>query len=85
MQADTSEVCQRNDWVWRVRARREEEWAPPVRLRRWGRRRVPDTHTHSTSRLARWVLSERMLTWLPPRGSGAAASVRSARLMLGAS
>jgi hypothetical protein len=32
----SSEVCHRGDWVWRVRARREEEWAPPVRLRRWG-------------------------------------------------
>jgi hypothetical protein len=30
------EVLHRDDWVRVMGARRDEEWAPPVRLRRWG-------------------------------------------------
>jgi hypothetical protein len=30
------EVLHRDDWVRALGARRDEEWAPPVRLRRWG-------------------------------------------------
>src|SRR5512132_2662791 len=40
-------------------ARRDEEWAPPVRLRRWGIVVEPRTDAHSTSRLALWSLEER--------------------------
>ena len=37
MYADTSrEVRHRDNWVRVMGARRDEEWAPPVRLRRWG-------------------------------------------------
>jgi hypothetical protein len=63
MHADTSEVCQRNDWVWRVRARRDEEWAPPVRLRRWGRRSSPGQMPARPPVSLAGLLSERMLAW----------------------
>jgi hypothetical protein len=36
-------------------ARRDEEWAPPVRLRRWGVVVESRTDVNSTSRLARWL------------------------------
>jgi hypothetical protein len=41
-----------------MRARRDEGWAPPVRLRRWGIVVEPRTDAHSTSRLALWSLKE---------------------------
>src|SRR6266487_1155337 len=71
MHADTSEVCHRDDWVWRVRARRDEEWAPPVSSDDGGCRRVPDRHPLD--------LPPRSLgfcwnaCWRGPWGSGAAA------------
>src|SRR5436190_22338458 len=53
------EVRHRDDWVRVMGARRDEEWAPPVRLRRWGIVVEPRTDAHSTSRLAPWSLEER--------------------------
>jgi hypothetical protein len=55
MRTGTSrEVGHRDDWVKLMGARREEEWAPPVRLRRWGSSWSPGQTPARPPALARW-------------------------------
>src|SRR6266498_1002596 len=73
----SGEVRHRGDWVGVMEARRDEEWAPPVRLRRLGIVVEPRTDAHSTSRLAASGLCRNALAW--PLQGAARRKVRFAR------
>jgi hypothetical protein len=65
------EVLHRDDWVRVMGARRDEEGAPPVRLRRWGSSWSPgQTPARPPASLAGFC---RSACWRGPWGSGAAA------------